>query len=109
MAPRGNPPKINESIWGRPLEITSAGLFSCSLKAEPKRDSISAFENAALMFYNNVKQTVSLRSLTLRSSQGRAQTANRAGSLRGLLAVCVTKICHVKLHQAQQKNSFLTN
>src|SRR6266576_2016934 len=38
-----------------PLEITSAGIFSWSLKVEPNRelisDSISAFENATLMFY----------------------------------------------------------
>ncbi|MCA1604716.1 MAG: hypothetical protein LC775_04390, partial [Acidobacteria bacterium] len=57
MAPRGNPPKIKASIWGMPQEITSPGLFSCNLKAEPKRelisDSISALENAALMFYKS--------------------------------------------------------
>jgi hypothetical protein len=54
MAPRGRPPLIKESTAQMPVEITSAGLFSCSLKAEPKRDaisdSISAFENVALMF-----------------------------------------------------------
>jgi len=55
MAPRGRPPRVKESISGMPLEITSAGNFSCSLKAELKRalisDSISAFENAALIIY----------------------------------------------------------
>src|SRR5688572_28643187 len=62
MAPRGRPPRVKASIWGMPVAITSAGLFSCSLNAEPKRevisDSISVFENAALMIYKPVKQTV---------------------------------------------------
>ena len=28
--PRGRPPKVNESISAMPVEITSAGLFSCN-------------------------------------------------------------------------------
>jgi hypothetical protein len=106
MAPRRNPPKINESICGRPLEITSAGLFSCSLKADPKRDvisdSISAFENAALMFYKLtvVKQTI----VCVRLHQAGVSSCSK-------LTVCFTKTdtCHAKLHQAQQKNSFPIN
>lgn len=66
-APRGKPPLMNESICGIPVAITSAGLFSRNLKASANRDkisdSISAFENAALMIICNAKQTVSLRSL----------------------------------------------
>src|SRR6185295_8802121 len=72
MAPRGRPPRVNESISGTPVEITSAGNFSCNLKAELKRevtsDSISAFEMAALMIYV-VTQTVMAR----KTSKGSAE------------------------------------
>ncbi len=44
MAPRGSPPPVNESICGMPVEITSAGLFSCILKAEPKRERNFRFD-----------------------------------------------------------------
>src|SRR4030095_14706934 len=72
MAPRGRPPRVKESISGMPVEITSDGNFSCSLKAAPKRevisDSISAFENAALIIYIKRKLLVCV-GLSYRESQ----------------------------------------
>jgi len=75
IAPRGSPP-VRESTSGMPVDIPSPGDFSHRLKAVPKRlaisDSISAFENVALMIYNHTYDP-GANMATRKSSQSSAE------------------------------------